>query len=246
MPLSDVELSLWADILMAVLIAERSWCLTTRAGIDIALSVRGVNEKSGYRTWSRKCSRSHTFTIVFTLPDSLNRLCLHQPKVVYDTLFKTAWSVIDSFGRDPKWLGAQTGMIAILHTWGQKLNLRPHIHCIIPGGGLTKSRGWVSSKTLGKYLFSVTAMSKVFRGRFIEALKLQVPEHLSQELIDDLFSKPWVVYAKRPFKNVNSVIEYLGRYSHKIAISNHRLQSIDNGQVEFSLRIIRTRAKPKP
>jgi hypothetical protein len=161
MPLSDVELSLWADILMAVLIAERFWCLTTRAGIDIALSVRGVNEKSGYRTWSRKCSRSHTFTIVFTLPDSLNRLYLHQPKVVYDTHFKTAWSVIDSFGRDPKWPRAQTGMIAILHTWGQKLNLRPHIHCIIPGGGLTKSRGWVSSKTLGKYLFSVTAMSKV-------------------------------------------------------------------------------------
>lgn len=107
MPLSDVELSLWADILMAVLIAERFWCLTTRAGIDIALSVREINERSGYRTWSRKCSRSHTFTIVFTLPDSLNQLCLHQPKVVYDTLFKTAWSVIDSFGRDPKWLGAQ-------------------------------------------------------------------------------------------------------------------------------------------
>src|SRR5690606_1167312 len=150
-----------------------------------------------------------------------------------------------SFGHDKKWLGAQTGMIAILHTWGQTLSLHPHIHCIVPGGGLSKGGRWVSSKATGKYLFSVKAMSKVFRARFIEELAAQLPEHVTQELKDELYSKDWVIYAKRPFESVHSVIEYLGRYTHKVAISNHRLTSISGGEVSFEYKDYRDGSNKK-
>ena len=176
------------------------------------------------------------FHVVFTLPDLLNKLCLYKPKVLYDLLFTTAWSVLNSFGHDHKLLGAQTGMIAVLHTWGQTMTLHPHLHCIIPGGGLTKQGKWKQAKSEGKYLFSVKAMSKVFRGRFIAALKEQLPEQMDKMFVDQLYKHHWVVYAKRPFGGLQSVVEYLGRYTHKIAISNHRLTAHQNGQVSFSYK----------
>jgi len=185
------------------------------------------------------------FHVVFTIPDTLNRFCLFKAKVIYDILFKTAWSVINDFGHDPKWLGAQTGMISILHTWGQALSLHPHLHCIIPAGGLTRDGRWIPSKTQGKYLFPVTAMSKVFRARFILELAAQLPKHVTQELKDELFGKDWVVYAKRPFKSVHSAIEYLGRYTHKIAISNHRLLEVSEDEVSFSYKDYREEGKKK-
>jgi hypothetical protein len=156
--------------------------------------------------------------------------------VIYDTLFKTAWSVINSFGHDKNWLGAQTGMIAILHTWGQTLSLHPHLHCIVPGGGLSRDGRWITSKSIGKYLFSVKAMSKVFRARFIDELKAEIPDLLTLELRRELYSKDWVVYAKRPFGSAHSVIEYLGRYTHKVAISNHRLKDISGYGVSFEYK----------
>lgn len=185
------------------------------------------------------------FHVVFTIPDTLNQLCLFKPKLIYDTLFKTAWSVINSFGHDPKWLGAQTGMFAILHTWGQTLSLHPHLHCVIPGGGLTRDGRWVTAKSFGKYLFSVKAMSKVFRARFVDELKAQIPDLLTTELRQELFSKDWVVYAKRPFGSAHSVIEYLGRYTHKIAISNHRLEGISNGEVCFTYKDYKDKGQKK-
>src|SRR5207244_226297 len=104
------------------------------------------------------------FHVVFTLPDTLNRLCLYKPELLYNLLFKTSWSVLNSFGHDPKWLGAQTGMISILHTpkgrgrlWGQTMTLHPRLHCIVPGGGLTKKGRWKQAKSDGKYLFDVKA-----------------------------------------------------------------------------------------
>jgi hypothetical protein len=151
-------------------------------------------------------------------------------------LFQTAWSVFNSFGHDHKWLGAQTGMISILHTWGQTLTLHPHLHCIVPAGGLSKAGKWKVAKTKGKYLFSVKAMSKVFRGRFIDALKEQLPDQINVELLNRLYKHNWVVYAKRPFSRPQSVIEYLGRYTHKIAISNHRIKSISDEKVAFSYK----------
>jgi hypothetical protein len=176
------------------------------------------------------------FHVVFTLPDTLNKLCMHQPAVLYNLLFKTAWSVIKSFGNDHKWLGAQTGMISILHTWGQTLTLHPHLHCIVPGGGLTKASKWKMARSKGKYLFNVKAMSKTFRGRYMAALKDQLPQHITKPLLDALYKHNWVVYAKRPFTGPQSVIEYLGRYTHKIAISNHRIKHADNSNVTFAYK----------
>lgn len=184
------------------------------------------------------------FHVVFTLPDLLNPLAMHKPKEVYDSLFETAWSTIKTFGKDEKHLGATTGMISILHTWGQTLTLHPHLHCIVPGGGLTESGFWKSAKSKGKYLFPVKAMSKVFRAKFVESLKGKIPD-LEKNLVNELFKKDWVVYAKRPFGNSMSVIEYLGRYTHKIAISNHRIKNIENGKVTFSFKDYRDGAKQK-
>lgn len=176
------------------------------------------------------------FHVVFTLPDTLNKLCMYKPKQMYDTLFSTAWSVMNSFGSDPKWLGAQAGMISILHTWGQTLTLHPHLHCIVAGGGLTKAGKWKMAKSKGKYLFNVKAMSTVFRGKFIAALKKLLPQQMDQHLVNALYKHNWVVYAKRPFTGPQSVVEYLGRYTHKIAISNHRIKHIDDKQVTFSYK----------
>jgi hypothetical protein len=176
------------------------------------------------------------FHVVFTLPGTLNSLCLNRARAVYEILFKTAWHVVKSFGDDAKWLGAKTGMIAILHTWGQTMTLHPHLHCIVPGGGITINNKWKYGKSKGKYLFPVKAMSKVFRSKFIEFLKIELPDMADENLISQLYRKDWVVYAKRPFGGPEHVIEYLGRYTHKIAISNHRITNISEGKVTFSYK----------
>ncbi len=176
------------------------------------------------------------FYVVFTLPDTLNRLCLYAPKELYGLLFKTAWSVIRDFGRNPKFMGAATGMVAILHTWGQNLGLHPHLHCIVPGGGITGSGKWRYANNRGgtRYLFPVRAMGKVFRARFVAGLRKLFD--LPAGLYDTLFAKDWVVYCKRPFHGPSQVIEYLGRYTHKIAIGNHRIKDLDRGGVAFSVK----------
>lgn len=176
------------------------------------------------------------FHVVFTLPDTLNHLCMYQPVVVYGLLFKIGWSVINSFGHDHKWLGAQTGMVSILHTWGQTMSLHPHLHCIVPGGGLTAKGVWKTARSDGKYLFNVKAMSQVFRGRFIAGLKEALPLELSRELLSALYKNKWVIYAKKPFSGAQNVVEYLGRYTHKIAISNHRIRNMADGKVSFSYK----------
>lgn len=174
------------------------------------------------------------FHVVFTLPDTLNRLCLYAPKTVYTILFGTAWSVLRDFGADPKFLGGTMGMVAILHTWGQNLSLHPHLHCIVPGGGLTAKGKWKYGKNKGKYLFPVKAMSKVFRARFVEKIRKEFDRPRS--FYDKLFAKDWVVYAKRPFSSPQYVVEYLGRYTHKIAIGNHGITSLANGKVTFTAK----------
>lgn len=182
------------------------------------------------------------FHVVFTLPDLLNPIALHKPKEVYDALFETAWDTIKTFGNDHKHLGAKTGMFCILHTWGQTLSLHPHLHCVVPGGGLNKQGKWKTAHSKGKYLFPVKAMSKVFRAKFVESMKKKIPD-LEKNIVNELFKKNWVVYAKRPFSNPNSVIEYLGRYTHKIAISNHRIKSVAEEKVTFSYKDYRQKAK---
>lgn len=187
------------------------------------------------------------FHVVFTLPSELNTLCMQHPRIMYASLFDAAWDTLNSFSKDETHLGATTGMISILHTWGQQLTLHPHLHCIIPAGGLTKQGQWKHCKTKGNYLFPVKALSIVYRAKYIHHLRKRVAEHnansdkqiiLQKNIIDACFKKQWVVYAKKPFSGVNSVVEYLGRYTHKVAISNHRITAIDkvNNTISFNYK----------
>jgi hypothetical protein len=171
------------------------------------------------------------FHVVFTLPDALNQLALHKPKEVYDALFAAAWQTLELFGQK---LGLQMGMITVLHTWGQNLCLHPHVHCIVPGGGVDKNGNWQNIRPDGKFLFPVKALSKKFRGRYVAKLseKLKIP----QPIRDKLFEKQWIVYAKTAFGKPETVIEYLGRYTHKIAISNYRILKVDGQSVTFSYK----------
>ena len=184
------------------------------------------------------------YHVVFTIPSELNKLALYEPKKLYGLLFKTSWSVIKGFAANAKFLGAKTGMIAILHTWGQTLSLHPHIHCIVPSGGITENKKWKNAKGKGKFLFPVKAMSKVFRARFVEQLRKEFV--LKDELYGKLFSHNWTVYCKRPFFGPHQVVEYIGRYTHKVAISNHRIQSIENDKVVFIAKDYRHGAKKYP
>jgi hypothetical protein len=172
------------------------------------------------------------FHVVFTLPDSLNALALHDPKSVYAALFGSVWETLSQFGKNQ---GVQMGMIAVLHTWGQNLSLHPHLHCIVPGGGIDHRGNWKNIRPGGKYLFPVKALSKVFRAKYCERLKRKEPVQYGQ-IRQELWGKPWVVFAKRPFGSPRSVVEYLGRYSHKIAISNHRIKAIDEKNVAFDYK----------
>lgn len=180
------------------------------------------------------------FHVVFTLPDELNTLALHKPEIVYDALFKSSWETVEAFTGK----GNKAGMISILHTWGQNLSLHPHIHCIIPGGFVDRNGRWKLSKTEGKFLFPVKAMSKVYRAKYVSFLRSSDIE-LEQSTYDVLFKKEWVVYAKRPFGSPKSVVEYLGRYTHKIAISNHRILAIDDQTVTISYKDYRVDGQKK-
>lgn len=179
------------------------------------------------------------FHVVFTIPQEINTFCLNHPKELYNILFHASKETLFQFGKDPKHLGAQIGMIAVLHTWSQNLQLHPHVHLIVPGGGFTKEGKWKQSKSKGDFLFPVQAMSQVYRGKFMEKLREFLDKNktpLAVPLRSMLYNKKWVVYAKAPFLGSGQVIEYLGRYSHKIAISNHRLGEISHGKVTFKYK----------
>ena len=188
------------------------------------------------------------FHVVFTLPEQLNSYCLHFPERIYNILFQACRYTILKLGEDEKHLGATMGMTCVLHTWGQNLSLHPHVHCIVPGGGVTKSDHWKMCRSKGKYLFPANVMSAVFRGKFMELFKAFCKNEniaLTDELINTLYRKPWVVYAKKPFGGPKQVIDYLGRYSHRIAISNHRIKTISDSQVTFSYKDYKQGGKQK-
>ena len=179
------------------------------------------------------------FHVVFTLPEQLNALCLSHPEHLYNFLFQACKLTVIQLGLDPRHIGAKPGMISVLHTWGQQLWLHPHLHCIIPAGGISQAGYWKFSPGKGKFLFPVKVMSALFRGKFIQMLKaycLQENIYLSSDLFTKLYKTNWVVYAKQPFAGPEQVIEYLGRYTHRIAISNHRIKSVADGKVSFSFK----------
>lgn len=179
------------------------------------------------------------YHIVFTLPHELNSIILGNRKVLYKLLFDATAETLLDFAKNPKHLGAIPGILAVLHTWGQQLSFHPHLHCIVSGGGMIKTKDgmiWKNAvRNKDDFLFPVKAMAIVFRAKYLHGLKklianqdVTVPFHLDiQEFISPLYSKDWVVYAKKPFGGPQQVIEYLGRYTHKVAITNNRIKKID-------------------
>lgn len=180
------------------------------------------------------------YHVVFTLPQELNGVALHRPDLAYTALFRAAWQTLQQFGKNE---GLRLGMIAVLHTWGQNLSLHPHLHCIVPGGGMDEKGRWKRKVRSDKYLFAVKALSKVFRAKYVQQLR---KEGIGDKtLLETLFKKEWVVYAKRPFGGPAQVIEYLGRYTHKVAISNQRLVEVDQQQVSFRYKDYRQNGATK-
>jgi len=186
------------------------------------------------------------YHVVFTLPHELNPIVLGHRKLLYKLLFDACSQTLLSFASDPQYLGALPGIISVLHTWGQQLSFHPHIHCIVSGGGVTADNGWKAAKKNSyRFLFPVKAMATVYRAKFIEGLQqmmnkgeVVMPDGTDgKALISLVYQKDWVVYAKAPFGGPHAVIEYLGRYTHKVAISNQRLQSInEDGTVTFEYK----------
>jgi hypothetical protein len=183
------------------------------------------------------------FHIVFTIPNSLERHCLAHGEEMYNLLFQSAWNTLRFFASKHNHLGAQIGMTCILHTWGQNLARHTHLHCLVPAGGLTPQNKWRVAKGDGTFFVHVKRLSKVFRGKFTDGLMelqnqgiIQLEEELKKGLkyVHPLYNKNWVVYAKKPLPTSDKVVEYIGRYSHRIAISNHRIKEVKDGVVTFS------------
>ena len=189
------------------------------------------------------------FHLVFTLPHDLNPIILCNKTVTFQILFTAVSQTLQAFAKDPQWkLEGRLGFISVLHTWSQTLLDHFHLHCLIPGGALSfcKTRWTASSQS---YLFRIESLAKEFKKRYLTLLKKahrklifpgRTAEFESQKkfyrLIDDLFKVKWMAYAKRPFAGPEQVLEYLGRYTHRAAISNNRIKSIDDGRVTFEYR----------
>jgi len=180
------------------------------------------------------------YHLVFTMPSLLHAHCIAHPAAMYTILFSASKETVEAFGKDPKHLGAEMSMVSLLHTWGQNLSLHPHVHMIVPGGGFTPAGYWKNAKSEGKFLFPAKAMAIVYRAKFLQKLtaflKANNQPPLANDLRQKLFQINWVVYAKTPFGGPEQVIEYIGRYSHKIAISNHRIKNVSDGKVTFQYK----------
>jgi len=187
------------------------------------------------------------FHVVFTLPAELGPVALQNPRLVYGTLFQAAAQSLLQLARDPRHLGADIGFLAVLHTWGQNLHLHPHVHCVVPGGGIAVGGDrWVACRP--DFLLPVRVLSRLFRGKFLDLLRraydrgllgfygqqqpLAEPQAFAG-LLEACWQKDWVVYAKPPFGGPEQVLKYLARYTHRVAISNQRLVKVEAGRVFF-------------
>ena len=206
--------------------------------------------------WSEKQQRNLLsatyFHLVFTLPEAINGWARLHPQVIYRLLFRAAWETLKAFGADRKRLGGELGMTAVLHTWGQTLSQHLHLHCLVPGGALTAAGDWHPVK--GSYLFPVRALSRRFRGHMVSQLR---QAHTAGELsriadpgepgqtLDRLMQHDWVVYSRPGLRVAEQVLDYLARYTHRTAISNARLLSMDEAQVRFRYKDYRDHDRRK-
>jgi len=187
------------------------------------------------------------FHVIFTVPSEITGIAFQNKKIVYTILFRAAWETLRQIASDPKHLGAEIGAVTVLHTWGQNLQLHPHLHCVIPGGGLSKDgTRWVSCRR--GFFLPVKVLARLFRGKFLHQLNEAYDagtfsfhggiEHLKEKEafrahVAPLYEKDWYVYSKRPFSGPDNVLRYLSRYTHRVAISNHRLVGMNDGTVSF-------------
>ena len=191
------------------------------------------------------------YHLVFTLPHALNGWVQLHPEVIYSLLFKAVSTTLKQFGRDPKRLNGEVGMTLVLHTWGQNLSQHVHLHCLIPGGALAEGgEGWHAARST--YLFPVKALSRYYRGHMVRLLRQawnrQLLNRIDQpaqidDTLDYVMKQPWVVFAKPTSQHTDQVLTYLSRYTYRIAISDHRLVSIDERQVFFRWKNYRTGAQ---
>ena len=198
------------------------------------------------------------FHLVFTLPDILNPVIYCNQELLYDALYQAASATIRELASDPRHLGAQVGYICILHTWGSEMNYHPHIHTIVLGGGLTSSNDWKDNGS--DFFLPIHAISKVFRGKYMEEFKRLQKEnkllfygtaekyrnhYTFKELVNTCYSIEWIPYCKKTFNGAQSVIDYLGKYTHRIAISNYRILRMTEDTVTFSVKDYRNEGQWK-
>ena len=188
------------------------------------------------------------YHVVFTVPHQLNAVCLHNQRVFFNLLFAAAWNTLRTFGYSH--FGVETWIVAVLHTWGQNLSLHPHIHCIIPAAGYTLDGKWKNIGHSGKYLYPVHQLSDAFKGRFLDSLKRALRKDrelvLFNEDIQQAYKTRWVVNCEPALASADHVIQYLGQYTHRVAITNQRIVNIAGGKVTFMAKDYRDRAVKKP
>jgi hypothetical protein len=185
------------------------------------------------------------FHVVFTLPSELNSIVYQNQRIIYGLLFKAASETLLELCADKKYLGAKIGLTAVLHTWGQNLSYHPHLHCVVTGGGLTEINKWRYS--CKKFLIPLRVLSKKFRSKFMALLRKTELQFFGRtayladptnwfEFVKKLYKINWITYCKPPFGNAQKVLDYLGRYTHRVAISNNRIISCSDGKVAFKYR----------
>jgi hypothetical protein len=188
--------------------------------------------------------------VVFTLPRQLSPLALQNKREIYALLFRASAETLLEVARDPKRLGAEIGFFSVLHTWNQKLQHHPHVHCVVPAGGLAPDHSrWIDSQE--RFFLPIDVLGEVFRGKFVDGLKKLYTEHklgfhgtlaalpnpkAFAAWLRPLFRSQWVVYSKRPFGGAQHALRYLGQYTHRVAISNHRLVALADGSITFRWR----------
>jgi hypothetical protein len=188
------------------------------------------------------------YHMVFTVPHELNSICMLGSKWFYDRLFASVWDTLQTFGYTK--YGVESGAVCVLHTWGQNLSLHPHIHCIVPAAGQTLAGNMKHIAGDGTFLYPVKQLSKTFRGKLMGSIKRELKKQSilqqHQALLDIAWAKEWVVYCEPSLNKPDHVIKYLGQYTHRVAITNHRLLNIDEQGVRFMHKDYADGAKQKP
>jgi hypothetical protein len=210
---------------------------------------QGVNKDIWVDKRKQDILNAPYFHVVFTMPEQLHQIIYHNQRLLYDLMYKAVAETLMELSKDPKYLGAQIGFFSVLHTWGQNLHYHPHIHTVVLAGGLTEHNEWPA--TSKKFFIPVKVLSKKFRGKYLYYLKqyyrqgllgfyneakIYQNKEVFQDLLDKCYSIDWYSYTKRTFDGPLAVMEYLGRYTHRVAISNNRIISVDEDTVTFGVR----------